>query len=93
MNVRARIQLIIMCHRERTKKAVDDKRAEEKRLREKERRVREEARAAERERKKAEALDAKRYPMEDLQLLQELKEKALNQGFALTASNLKAAML
>ncbi len=34
----------------------------------------------ERERRKAEALAAKRYPMEDLQLLQELSQAAAESG-------------
>lgn len=61
------------CCREMSKKATEEKRAEEKRQREA-------ARAAEKERKREEALEAKRYPMEDLQLLDELKQKAAAQG-------------
>lgn len=42
-------------------------------------------RAAEKERKLVEALEAKRYPMEDLQLLEELKAKALAEGMSWTS--------
>ncbi len=48
----------------------------------KEREEREAARAAEKERKRLEALAAKRYPIDDLELLQELAERAEQYGEA-----------
>ena len=59
--------------RDKAKRLAAEKKAEEKK-------AREEARLIEKERKKAEALEAKRYPMEDLQLLQELSAKAGLEG-------------
>ena len=59
--------------RDKAKRAAAEKKAEEKK-------AREEARLIERERKKADALEAKRYPMEDLQLLQEVSAKAASEG-------------
>ena len=59
--------------RDKAKRAAAEKKAEEKK-------AKEGARLIERERKKADALEAKRYPMEDLQLLQELTAKADSEG-------------
>lgn len=69
---------------EKAKKASEEKRVEERKAAEErkaqEKKAREDARIAERERKKAEALESKRYPMEDLQLLEELQNRAVSSG-------------
>lgn len=74
-----------MCS-EKAKKLADEKKIKEKKIAEvrkaEEKKAREEARIAERERKKAEALESKRYPMDDLQLLEELQQRAIASGAA-----------
>lgn len=71
--------------RDKAKRAAAEKKAEEKK-------AREEARLIERERKKAEALEAKRYPMEDMQLLQELLAKAESEGTSSCLSSLASTL-
>lgn len=58
----------------------EQSRNEREEARAKEREEREAARAAERERKRLEALAAKRYPIDDLELLQELADRAEQYG-------------
>ena len=63
-------------------------RTEREEARAKEREEREAARAAEREekeRKRLEALAAKRYPIDDLELLQELSDRAVQCGVSFLA--------
>ena len=63
-------------------------RVEREEAKAREREEREAARAAEREereRKRLEALDAKRYPIDDLELLQELSDRAVQCGAPLQA--------
>ena len=70
--------------REKSKKAAVEKKASEKQAAEEakaqEKKAREEARIAERERKKAEALESKRYPIDDLQLQTELLARSSQAG-------------
>ena len=70
--------------REKSKKAAVEKKALEKQAAEEvkaqEKKAREEARIAERERKKAEALESKRYPIDDLQLQTELLARSSQAG-------------
>ena len=74
-------------HREKTRKAAEEQKAEDKRnleeTRAREKKAREEARQAEKDRKKAEALEQKKYPMEDLLLLEELQKRAADSGLKL----------